>query len=185
MLTSCNINLDFRLKVEYIIGKSLLMNIFDLIVYVALAWAVFNGWRRGFLLQMLSLVAVAAAVYLGIRFGVELGVMIGLEGTSTQIGGFIAIFFGALIAIAVVGLFVRGVFRLAGLGIVDTLLGILFSVAKMLLIVSVLFSWFGALNHDYKLASQEKIASSRWFEPVSGVIDYITPYFNELTDKFL
>ena len=56
------------------------MNIFDLIVYIALAWAVFNGWRRGFLLQLLSLVAVVAAIYLGIRFGLELGVMLGMEG---------------------------------------------------------------------------------------------------------
>lgn len=161
------------------------MNIFDLIVYIALAWAIFNGWRRGFLLQMLSLVAVVAAIYLGIRFGSELGVMLGMEGTTAQIGGFIAIFFGALIVIAVAGRLLRGVFRLAGLGIVDTLLGILFSILKVGLIVSVLFSWFAALNRDYKLASKEKISSSRWFEPVSGVIDRVTPYFTELTDKIL
>ena len=39
------------------------MNVFDIIVYIALAWAVFNGWRRGFLLQMLSLLAVVASLY--------------------------------------------------------------------------------------------------------------------------
>ena len=161
------------------------MNIFDLIVYIALAWAVFNGWRRGLLLQLLSLVAVVAAIYLGIRFGLELGVMLGMEGTTAHIGGFIAIFFGALIAISLLGRLLRGVFRLAGLGVVDTLLGILLSVVKVGLIVSVLFSWFSALNHDYRLASKEKIESSRWFEPVSGVIDKVTPYFNELTNKLL
>ena len=37
------------------------MNVFDIILYLALAWAVYNGWRRGFLLQMLSLAAVVAA----------------------------------------------------------------------------------------------------------------------------
>lgn len=161
------------------------MNIFDLIVYIALAWAIFNGWRRGFLLQMLSLVAVVAAIYLGIRFGAELGVMLGMEGTTAQIGGFIAIFFGSLIVIAIVGRLLRGVFRLAGLGVVDTLLGILFSVVKIGLVVSVLFSWFSALNRDYKLASKEKIELSRWFEPVSGVIDKVTPYFNEITNSLL
>lgn len=161
------------------------MNIFDLIVYIALAWAIFNGWRRGFLLQLLSLVAVVAAIYLGIRFGAELGVMLGMEGTTAQIGGFIAIFFGSLIVIAIVGRLLRGVFRLAGLGVVDTLLGILFSVVKIGLVVSVLFSWFSALNRDYKLASKEKIESSHWFEPVSGVIDKVTPYFNEITNSLL
>lgn len=161
------------------------MNIFDLIVYIALAWAVFSGWRRGFLLQLLSLVAVVAALYLGVRFGAELGVMLKMEGTTAQIGGFIVIFFVALIAIAILGRLLRGIFKFAGLGLVDTLLGIIFSIVKVGLIVSVLFSWFAMLNHDYKLASQQTIASSKWFEPVAGVVDKLTPYFNELTDKIL
>lgn len=161
------------------------MNIFDLIVYIALAWAVFNGWRRGFLLQLLSLVAVVAALYLGVRFGAELGAMLNMEGTTAQIGGFIVIFFVALIAIAILGRLLRGIFKFAGLGLVDTLLGIIFSIAKVGLIVSVLFSWFAMLNHDYELASQQTIDSSKWFEPVAGAVDKLTPYFNELTDKIL
>ena len=161
------------------------MNIFDIIVYVALAWAVFNGWRRGLLLQLISFVAVIAALYLGIRFGAELGQMLGMDGTTAQIGGFIVIFFAALIVIAIVGRLLRGILRLAGLGVMDTILGILLSVVKIGLIVSVLFSWFAALNRDYKLASKENIESSRWFEPMSGVIDKVTPYFNEIKDNLL
>lgn len=161
------------------------MNIFDIIVYVALAWAVFNGWRRGLLLQLISFVAVIAALYLGIRFGAELGQMLGMDGTTAQIGGFIVIFFAALIVIAIVGRLLRGILRLAGLGVMDTILGILLSVVKIGLIVSVLFSWFAALNRDYKLASKENIESSRWFEPMSGAIDKVTPYFNDIKDNLL
>lgn len=161
------------------------MNIFDLIVYVALAWAVFNGWRRGFLLQLLSLVAVVAALYLGAVSGAEVGAMLGMEGTTAQIGGFITIFVVSLIVIAIAGRLLRGVFKLAGLGIVDTLLGILFSVVKIGLVVSILFSWFEALNKDYTLASREKVESSRWFEPVADVTDKLTPYFKELKDNLL
>ncbi len=161
------------------------MSIFDLIVYLALAWAVFNGWRRGFLLQLLSLVAVVAALYLGAIYGAELGSMLGMKGTTAQVGGFITIFVASLIAIAIAGRLLRGVLKLAGLGVVDILLGILFSTAKVALIVSVLFSWFAALNKDYNLASREKIESSRWFEPVAEIIDKLTPYFEELKDDLL
>ncbi len=161
------------------------MNIFDLIVYLALAWAVFNGWRRGFLLQMLSLVAVVAALYLGAIYGAELGSMLGMKGTTAQVGGFITIFVASLIAIAIAGRLLRGALKLAGLGVVDTLLGILFSTVKVALIVSVLFSWFAALNKDYKLASKQKIESSRWFEPVAEITDKLTPYFEELKDDLL
>ena len=161
------------------------MSIFDLIVYLALAWAIFNGWRRGFLLQMLSLVAVVAALYLGVIYGAELGSLLGMKGSTAQIGGFIAIFMTSLIAIALAGRLMRGVLRLAGLGVVDTLLGIIFSIVKVGLVVSVVFSWFSALNKNYTLVSREKIESSRWFEPVAGVTDKLTPYFEELKDNLL
>lgn len=161
------------------------MNIFDLIVYVALAWAIFNGWRRGLLLQIFSLVGIVAALYLGVLYGAEAGAMLGMEGTTAQIGGFIAIFVASLIVIAIVARLLRGVFKLAGLGIADTLLGIALSVLKVGLVVSVLFSGFAALNKDYKLASKEKVAASRWFEPVAGITDKLTPYFEEVKDNLL
>ena len=44
------------------------MKEFEIIVYIALAWAVFNGWRRGFLLQMLSLLAVVASLYFAAQY---------------------------------------------------------------------------------------------------------------------
>ena len=70
------------------------MNVFDIIVYLALAWAVFNGWRRGFLLQMMSLVAVIAALYFAAQYGSELerilAINVGVEGVV----GFIIIFVG-------------------------------------------------------------------------------------------
>lgn len=161
------------------------MNVFDIIVYIALAWAVFNGWRRGFLLQMLSLLAVVAALYFAAQYGSELERILGIEVGVAGVAGFIIIFVGALVVISVGGYLLRAVFRFAGLGMVDTLLGILFSLAKVGLIVSVLFSWFASINKDYEWASKQTIEESHWFEPIAGVTDKLTPYFEELKDKFL
>jgi membrane protein required for colicin V production len=161
------------------------MNVFDIIVYLALAWAVFNGWRRGFLLQMMSLVAVIAALYFAAQYGSELerilAINVGVEGVV----GFIVIFVGALIITAIGGYVLRAVFRFAGLGVADILLGILFSVAKLGLIVSVLFSWFASVNKNYDWVSKQTVEESRWFKPISEVTDKLTPYFNELTENFL
>ena len=161
------------------------MNVFDIIVYIALAWAVFNGWRRGFLLQMLSLLAVVAALYFAAQYGSELERILGLEVGVAGVAGFIIIFVGALVVISVGGYLLRAVFRFAGLGMVDTLLGILFSLAKVGLIVSVMFSWFASINKNYELVSKQTIEESRWFEPITSMTDKLTPYFEELKDKFL
>ena len=161
------------------------MNIFDIIVYLSLAWAVFNGWRRGFLLQMLSLLAVVAALFFATQYGSELERILSIDIGVQGVVGFIVIFVAAMILIAVSGYVLRAVFRFAGLGAIDVLLGILFSVAKVALIVSVLFSWFDNANKSYEWASRECVAESRWYEPVKGITDKLTPYFEELTDKFL
>lgn len=161
------------------------MNVFDIIVYLALAWAVFNGWRRGFLLQMMSLVATIAALYFAAQYGSELerilAINVGVEGVV----GFIIIFVGALIITSIAGYVLRAVFRFAGLGVADILLGILFSVAKLGLIVSVLLSWFASVNKNYDWVSKQTVEESRWFKPISEVTDKLTPYFNELTENFL
>lgn len=161
------------------------MNLFDIILYLALAWAVFNGWRRGFLLQMLSLVAVVAALYFAAQYGSELERILGIEVGIEGVAGFIVIFVGALILISVAAHLLRAVFRFAGLGVADVLLGVLFSVAKVVLIISVLYSWFDSVNKNYEWASRETIEQSRWYEPVKGITTKLTPYFEQLADKFL
>lgn len=161
------------------------MNVFDIIVYISLAWAVFNGWRRGFLLQMLSLFAVVAALYFAAQYGSELENIFGIDVGVKGVVGFIVIFLGALLLISVGAYLLRAVFRFAGLGVVDVLLGIAFSVAKCLLIVSVLFSWFTSVNKNYEWASKQTVESSRWFAPVKGITDKLTPYFEEIADKLL
>lgn len=161
------------------------MNPFDIIVYLSLAWAVFNGWRRGFLLQMLSLVAVVAALYFATQYGVELERLTGMEVGVQGVAGFIVIFVAALLIISISGYMLRAVFRFAGLGMADVLLGVAFSVVKVMLIVSVLFSWFATINKSNEWASKQTVEESRWYEPVKGLTDKLTPYFEEVADKLL
>lgn len=159
------------------------MNVFDIILYIALAWAVFNGWRRGLLLQLLSLVAVVAAFYLSVKYGAATGRALGMDEGAAAVAGFIIVFLAALVAVGVAGHLMRAVFRFAGLGAADVVLGVAFSVAKILLVMSVLYSWFGALNADYRWASRQTVEESRWLGPVSGLAERLTPYFDELKNR--
>lgn len=161
------------------------MNIFDLIIYLALAWAVFNGWRRGFLLQLVSLVAMAAGLFLALKYGVEAGAMLGLSGATASVAGFIALFLAAIIVVTLAGHLLRAVLRLTGLGAADVLLGVLLSVLKVGLVVSFLFSWFAAVNVRYELVDKTIIEQSRWFEPTVSVVDRVTPFFTDIANEVL
>lgn len=159
------------------------MNVFDIIVYVALAWAVVSGWWRGLAVQLLSLAGVVAALYLAAAFGRSLGSLLGMEWSVAGVVGFIIIFLAVLIVVGVAARVLRTVFRFAGLGAFDTLLGVLFSVARVLLVLSVLFAWFAALNDDFDLVGRTTLDDSHWFRPVAGISENLTPYFEDLKQK--
>lgn len=159
------------------------MNIFDIILYLALAWAVVNGWFRGLAVQLLTLAGVVAALYLAAAYGREAGALLGLEAPAAGVAGFIIIFVAALIAVGVVARLLRTIFVFAGLGAADSILGALFSVAKVLLVLSVLFAWFATLNADYDWVGRETIEQSKWFDSVAAISEHLTPYFEDLTRK--
>lgn len=156
------------------------MNVFDMILYISLLWAVLSGLKRGFLLQLLALAAVVAALLLAAEYGTALGRALGIDGRYCAVAGFIILFLAVLLAAGIAGRMVRAVFRFAGLGAADAVLGAAFSVAKVLLIISVLFSWFDALNGEGEWVSRQSVEQSRWFAPVAGLTDRVTPWFEEL-----
>lgn len=161
------------------------MNIFDIIIYLALAWAVINGWIRGLAVQLLTLAGVVAALYLAAAYGREVGDMLGMEAATAGVAGFIIIFVAALIVVGIAGRLLRTVFVFAGLGALDSILGALFSVVKVLLVLSVLFAWFSALNADFDLIGRETIEGSKWFDTVAGISEHLTPYFEDLKQKVI
>ena len=49
------------------------MNILDIIVWLALAVAVFNGWRKGFIGKLFSLAGLVGGIWLALGYGARYG----------------------------------------------------------------------------------------------------------------
>lgn len=161
------------------------MNIFDIIVYVALVWAVINGWRKGFLLQMASFIAVIVGLFLAFEYGKPVGIYLGFENPMAAIVGFLVIFLSALVVITIAAYLMRTILRFSGLGKADVILGILFSVVKISLIVGVLFSGFAVINREYTLVERHTVEESLLFTPMVRVVDAFTPYFEDLVGNIV
>lgn len=154
------------------------MNSVDLVVYLVLVLAVFEGWRRGVVLQICSLAGLFAGIWLAARYGCMIGLWLRMDDTVAAAGGFAVVLIATLLAVAVAGRLLRKFFRFVGFGIPDIVLGIVVSVLKYLLLLSVLFAALGNLNEDYRLVSREIIEGSRWYGPVREVSDHIFPFFD-------
>ena len=159
------------------------MNIVDLIVCLILALAVWNGWRQGFIVQICSLAGIVAGIWLAACFGADVGTWLRLDEEVAAAGGFVTVLVGVVLAVAIAARLVRKLFRFAGFGIADIVLGIAVSVLKYLLVLSVLVAAFDRLNVDYSLVGPQTIGESRSYGPLLRLAEMLPPVLEEVGDR--
>lgn len=154
------------------------MNTIDLLVYLVLVLALFEGWRRGMILQLCSLAGLVAGIWLAARYGAAVGAWLRLDASVAAAGGFAAVLVVTVVAVAVLGRLLRRLFRFAGFGLPDVLLGIAVAVAKYLLLLSVAFAAFDSLNADHAFVERETLDDSRWYRPVRDLSGRLLPFLD-------
>ncbi len=151
------------------------MNYIDIVVCIIMLFAIFNGWRRGFIIQLCSLVGLYVGIWLGTHYGESIGKLLHFSDKYAAIGGFAIIFIVVLILVAILSRLGRGLFKIVGLGIFDVLLGAAFSVIKYALILSVLFSTFNRINKDLKIVEDKSLENSLTYSPLVDLSSKIIP----------
>ncbi len=159
------------------------MNVIDLLVCLVLLVALWNGWRRGFILQVCSLAAVVIAIWLAAHFGAATGEALRIDPAYAPAAGFTAVLVAAVLAVAVLARLLRKIFRFAGFGPLDILLGILAAVVKYMLLLSVLFAAIDRFNVDYALIPAETVASSRTWRPVRSLSHSLLPFAGWVSEQ--
>lgn len=154
------------------------MNTLDLIVYLVLLLALYEGWRRGLILQLCSLGGIVVAIWLAARYGAAVGEWLRIDEAAAQAGGFAVVLVVTILVVAIAGRLLRKLFRFAGFGIPDIVLGIVVAVAKYLLLLSVAFAALDNLNADYGLVGRQTIERSHWYVPVRDLSERIFPFLD-------
>ena len=159
------------------------MNTIDLVVCLVLLLALWNGWRQGFIVQICSLAGIVAGIWLAARFGGQVGLLLRLDEEVASVGGFVTVLIVVVLVVAVAARLVRKVFHFAGFGLADILLGVVVSVAKYLLILSLLFSAFNRLNVDYSLVGARTIEGSRSYKPILRLSESLYPALERIGER--
>lgn len=98
------------------------MNWYDILIIVLLAAAAVQGWRQGVVVQVLGLAAIVAGIFLAREY------------SAGSVVWSIAIFVGVLLVVALIGRLARGLFRVVGMGIFDSILGAAFGALKVFIL---------------------------------------------------
>ncbi len=159
------------------------MNVIDLIVCLVLLLALWNGWRRGFILQICSLLTLVVAVWLAARFGGEAARLLRIETDYAEAVGFVLILVAAMLLFALLARVVRKVFHFAGFGLLDTLLGVAVAMLKNLLITSLIFAAIERINVDHALIPAETISASKCYRPVRNLSRLVLPFVSWATEQ--
>lgn len=152
------------------------MNLFDVVVLLLLVFAAFRGKATGLVRQIISCVALVLGVWLSWKIGPAVGSMFVEDEKLAVLVGFIVVFVLVVVALGVAGFLVKGVFRIAGLGVLDSWLGLAISVIKFWAVASVLCYWASELPEAQKTIEEDVRPKSLLYNPMIESAEFIFPY---------
>ncbi len=143
-------------------------------------WSGIHGFRKGFVIQLFTLIALIVGIYCAFTLSHFVAKYIAdslrTDPTFTNIVAFIITFLGVWALIYLAGKLAHQLVAAVMLGLVNRLLGMFFSLLKTLFIISVLLIVFDTLNGSLHFVLPETLDKSFFYKPIKQVGDTIFPY---------
>ena len=163
------------------------MNYLDIIILVPIIWGGFVGFKKGLIIEVISLIALGLGIWGGINFSDYLADIISdkLDSQYVPIVSFILTFIIIVVVVYMLGRMLEKVINLVQLKIINKLAGIVFGISKVALIISVLFLIFNKFDKNINIISPEIKDSSLLYKPISDMSLMLIPTLenSKLFDK--
>lgn len=119
------------------------MNALDLAILLLLIWGTFSGFRKGFLLELIGILAFIVGIIIGLEFlqwSIDwLAEYVDIHDSLVPYIAFFVLFVLVVVGINLIGNIVSKALHLTFLGVVDSLSGAVVGMLKWALGISVLF----------------------------------------------
>lgn len=159
------------------------MTVLDIIILILLLLGLINGFRKGFFVEVASLVALIAGVYGAIHFSnfaaEFLMEKVDWNEKSVNITAFIITFVVIVLLIALAGKALTKLADFAALGILNKLLGGIFGFLKTAVILSVVLLIFDILNANIPFTEEKDLEDSTLYDPVKSLVPKFFPIILE------
>lgn len=156
------------------------MNWVDIVIGIILILAFLSGYKKGLFVTLASLVGIIAGVFGAIYFSDFAGSYISrwfdLGDQITKLASFAVTFSIIVLLVSLAGKFLTKIADFAALGLLNKLLGGVFSVLQYAFIMSVFFMFFDGPNSTGYVISEEKKSESRLYGPVASLAPMIMPH---------
>jgi membrane protein required for colicin V production len=156
------------------------MSFIDIVFAVLLGFAVYKGLKNGLFVEVASFVALILGIYLAIKFSnlvgaIFTGIVPSWNPKYIEITAFIITFLLVVIAIHLSAKILTKLVDFAFLGWINKLAGVIFSVLKTILALSVVLFIFEKININNLLLSKETQDNSMFYNPIQNISKAIYP----------
>jgi len=159
------------------------MNWIDFIIIILLVFGLARGFINGFIKELASLLALILGIWGAIKFSTftagKLYDYFDMTGQYVGIIAFLITFVIIVIIIHFIGLVVDKFVEKISLGVLNSLLGLIFGVFKTALFLSVIFVVLNAIDAKHHFLPRAKIEDSRLYNPIADLAPAIFPIIGE------
>ncbi|MBO7487405.1 MAG: CvpA family protein [Bacteroidales bacterium] len=163
------------------------MGIIDIVIICCFLPSLYFGARNGFIKQLISLVIIVLGIKLAISLSPHvaewLQSRVELQATWISVISFAAVFVAVALVGALVEKLLSAVIDVTMLGWINRLLGIVFSLLKVAVVLSLLIYFVNSANELLGFLSEEDIADSKFFKPLLDLSDKIFPALKSLIQQ--
>ena len=160
------------------------MNILDIILLVCFVPAIFQGIRKGFIAQAVSIISIVLGIWASARFANIVSSWIAQYITASEqvlkVVAFTLILVLVFLALAALGKMLEGMFKLVMLGWLNKLLGVIFALLKTGLIGGLVIMAFSSLNDNFRFVQESVLNESVLYPPLKKLAFEVFPYLKDM-----
>lgn len=159
------------------------MGTVDIILLICFIPAIVRGIQKGFIEQLVAIVAILLGAWLAFKFSTPLSTwasgFISIEPKLLQVLSFIVIVVLAVLILNLLGKLITSTLKVASLGWVNRLLGLVFAVLKAALVIGLLIFLFDSLNDKWSLINPDTLNESIVYSTLRTGAENVFPYLKE------
>lgn len=159
------------------------MNTIDIIIILCFIPFLINGITKGFIAQITDLISIILGVWIAFRFSNLLCTFIGKYIDSSliilYINSLVLIMITVTVGLKAIGQFLTSVVKIIMLGWLNTILGIIFSGIKALVLLCFMIIIFNSVNINFHIVDNEVLNNSVLYQPLNRIAITIFPYFKK------
>lgn len=155
------------------------MNFLDILFGIPLLWFAYKGFGKGLIVEIASLAALIAGIYLSVHFSWFVGGYIekhfDMKDQYISLVAFTLTFLGVVVVVHLVGKMTTQMADHLALGLPNKLAGALFSFLKVAFIISIVMYLYARIDPDMKIIPEELREESLIYKPISKFAPAIIP----------